>query len=297
MPKISSDQAYKSGFVALTGMTNVGKSTLFNALIGSPLAIITKKPQTTRYALEGIVTTAEFQIIYIDTPGYHDHQTMLGDYMIKETNRAIKEADLQVLISTPEDSAIEDLLLDNFTKHRRSIYLVINKIDQYPDNIIEQKIAKLKNKFSVCKVFKTSARQDKNLSKLNQEFATALKAGPQLYDPQALTTKKLRSLVAEFIREAAMHLCYYELPYRLAVEVLDYKSSKSLDVITAVIYVDKPGSQAILVGSRGETIKQIGKKARLRIEKFIKRKVFLQLSVKVWKNWHKNQAALKAVAN
>ncbi|MBL0691619.1 MAG: GTPase Era [SAR324 cluster bacterium] len=284
---------YKAGFVSLVGATNAGKSTLFNRLTNSDLAIITKREQTTRELIDGVLTTSDYQIIFIDTPGYNHTKGLLADFMLAQTIKSLQKSDLFVLVSSPDKSSEEDLLLERLPPFKTPLLLVLNKVDSCQNDKLEKKIAYLNEKLTFIKILKLSATLDDDFDELLKIISSILPVRPPIFDQSTFTNRNLRFLVAEFIREAAMKICYQEIPYRIAVQTQEYKKLAKITKITAYLYVDKKNSQAILVGTNGRMIKKIGTSARQRIEGFLGQRVFLELSVKVLHNWHQDQLKLK----
>lgn len=288
---------FKSGFVALIGRPNVGKSTLLNYLVGQKVAIMSLQPQTTRNKISGIYTDDQEQIVFIDTPGIHKPKNKLDDFMDKSSYSALDEVDVVLFMVEPElagkgDQYIAELL----KKIKKSVFLVINKIDKvHPDELLSI-IDSYKNLGDFAEIVPISASQGNNVSELIKTIAKYLPEGPQFYDADQLTDRPEYFIVAELIREQVLKLTHEEVPHATAVVVdrmRDHEGGKLQ--VEATIYVERPGQKGIIIGKKGQMLKQIGIAARQEIEALLGEKVNLRLWVKVQKNWRSDPAFLKSI--
>lgn len=290
---------FKSGYVAIVGKPNVGKSTLLNYFVGQKIAIVTPKPQTTRECIAGILTTDAYQIIFLDTPGIHIPKDQLHNFMQKEINFAFKEADLILFMITAESDLDEEdmLALEHIKKIKTShptvpIFLVINKIDLNPEQgeCLRRQLSE-SNLFA--ETFVISALNHTNCDELKEKIVTYLPNGPQYYPADELTDRPERFFVGELIREKIYEMTYQEIPYSVAVVTEEVKEEENRFYIRATIYTEKDSQKGIIIGAGGERLKKIGELARREIEFFLGKPVYLDLWVKVKKNWRKSVSALK----
>lgn len=288
----------KSGFVAIIGRPNVGKSTLLNALIGKKLSITSPKPQTTRWQILGIKTLAHAQIIYIDTPGLHrEEKRAMNRYMNRIANAVLLDADVIVFMVDAQSWRHEDeLVLSKLQHAKQPVILAINKIDllKNKDELLGL-IAKLKDKFNFAHLIPISAMDEENIHELEEEIAKLLPEGPLLYPEDQVTDKPIRFQIAEMIREKLIRATEEELPYTTTVEIEQFVQGEKLTEISAIIWVERQGQKIIVIGKGGEKLKKIGTQARRDIEKLLQAKVFLKLWVKVKENWTDDDKALKSL--
>lgn len=281
------DEKFRCGFISLLGRPNVGKSTLMNRMVGGKVSITSPKPQTTRNRILGIHNLPGAQAIYMDTPGIHDPKKPLNQRMIKEVKKAAGDCDLAVMIIEADRPwRDEDLLaLDLVETLKVKKILAINKIDKVP----KQSILPLIDHSSKLGVFDqivpVSALKGENVDRFGEVVLNLLPEGPALFPLDMITDQAERFWAAEMIREKVVRKTSQELPYSTAVEVEEFKESDKLIRIRAVIYVERDSQKPIIIGRKGAMIKQIGTEARLDIENFLGRKVFLDLVVRVDKNW------------
>lgn len=288
----------KSGFVAIIGRPNVGKSTLLNSLIGQKVSITSPKPQTTRWQILGIKTRKDAQIIYIDTPGMHkEEKRAMNRYLNRIANAVIEDADVIVFMIDATSFRSEDnLVLTKLHQTKKPVILAINKVD-----LVENKadllpsIDKLKEKFHFTHIIPISALDTINTKELEDEIAKLLPEGPLLYPEDQITDKTARFQVAEIIREKLIQLTEEELPYTTTVEIEQFQTGEKLTEIGAVIWVERPGQKAIIIGKKGAKLKKVGIKARHEIEKLLGQKVFLRLWVKVKENWTDDDKAMRSL--
>ncbi|WP_082228627.1 GTPase Era [Lactobacillus paragasseri] len=288
---------YKSGFVALIGRPNVGKSTLLNFLVGQKVAIMSPQPQTTRSKISGIYTDDQEQIVFIDTPGIHKPKNKLDDFMDKSSYSALDEVDVVLFMVEPEPAGKGDQYIAELLKKiKKTVLLVINKIDKvHPDKLLSI-IDSYKNLGDFAEIVPISASQGNNVSELIKTIAKYLPEGPQFYDADQLTDRPEYFIVAELIREQVLKLTHEEVPHATAVVVdrmRDHEGGKLQ--IEATIYVERPGQKGIIIGKKGQMLKQIGIAARQEIEALLGEKVNLRLWVKVQKNWRSDPAFLKSI--
>lgn len=288
---------FKSGFVALIGRPNVGKSTLLNYLVGQKVAIMSLQPQTTRNKISGIYTDDQEQIVFIDTPGIHKPKNKLDDFMDKSSYSALDEVDVVLFMVEPEPAGKGDQYIAELLKKiKKSVFLVINKIDKvHPDELLSI-IDSYKNLDDFAEIVPISASQGNNVSELIKTIAKYLPEGPQFYDADQLTDRPEYFIVAELIREQVLKLTHEEVPHATAVVVdrmRDHEGGKLQ--VEATIYVERPGQKGIIIGKKGQMLKQIGIAARQEIEALLGEKVNLRLWVKVQKNWRSDPAFLKSI--
>jgi GTP-binding protein Era len=285
----------KSGFVSIIGRPNVGKSTLLNTIIGEKIAIVSNKPQTTRNILQGIYTCEEGQIIFIDTPGIHKPKHLLGEYMLTVSTRSMEEVDLVYYMTDikKEFGAGEQFIVDQLQQIKAPIFLIINKIDLAAEDEIEAFIQEFKQRFDFAEIITLSAAQNINVELLLEKSFAYLPEGPLYYPEDDITDQPLSFIVAEIIREKALLLTRDEVPHSLAVEVEEFKKQSKRNLyIRAVIYTERDSQKGIVIGRNGQMMKQIGELARQEIEKMVDEKVYLDLWVKVKKNWRDNEKNL-----
>ncbi len=293
---------FKSGFVAIIGKPNVGKSTLLNLLIGEKIAIVSHKPQATRKSVRGILTTDDYQIIFVDTPGIHRSQKKLNEAMIKYIDEAIDDFDVALVITDNQgtiDDIMEEYLRKIASKNKKSL-LVINKIDLMDRKRIEE----IKNRFTEIvefdKIIETSLTSSADAKeKILTALLSLLEEGPRYYEDDIISTETERFIISEIIREKIMNLVAKEVPYHIAVVVdeMKYREEKGIYYIKATIIVERKTQKMIVIGKDGKLIKEIGKLARIDIENFLDSRVFLELWVKVKENWTKKEKAIKEYMN
>jgi GTP-binding protein Era len=287
-----------SGYVAIIGRPNVGKSTLLNRLLGEKVSITTPKPQTTRWQILGIKTLNQAQIIYIDTPGiHHEEKHAINRYMNRVASSVIADADVIVFVVDATKWTSEDeLVLEKLKEAEKPVILAINKIDLLSDKVaVLPLIEKLKDKFSFAHIIPMSAKESVNTLALEQDIIKLLPDGEQLFPEDQLTDKSVRFQVAEMIREKLIMATEEELPYISAVEIEQFKESDKLIEINAVIWVERQGQKVIVIGTKGARLKKIGTQARRDIEKLLNKKVFLTLWVKVKEHWTDDIKALRSL--
>lgn len=278
---------FHSGFVAIVGRPNVGKSTFLNRVIGQKIAIMSDKPQTTRNKIQGVYTTKDAQIVFIDTPGIHKPQNKLGDFMMESALSALKEVDavLFMVNATEHRGAGDNFIIDQLKNVDKPIYLLINKIDEISPDDIMPIIEQYKNALEFKDVYPISALQGNNVPELIDTLIKELPNGPQYYPADEVTDHPERFVISELIREKVLELTRQEIPHSTAVVIESIKTEESLLRIRATIIVERDGQKGIVIGKGGSMLKKIGTLARKDIENMMGNKVFLELWVKVEPHW------------
>jgi len=295
---LSESSSYKSGFIAIAGKPNVGKSTLTNLLLGQPVAGVSAKPQTTRKRQLAIRTTDEAQMIFIDTPGLHEPKDKLSQFINSEATFALRDADLILfLVDGSQKPDIQDQKLAALVKEankEKSTLLVINKIDLVDGKTLAANRSLYQKLLPESPMVQISALTSKGIQELLQKVTELLPEGPRYYPEEQITESYERDIAAEMIRAACMDLLEDELPYSVAVRTDEYSERENgVIYIKATIYVEREAQKAIVIGRNGEMVKRIGTAARAEIEAMNGQKVFLDLTVKVRKNWKNDPAFLR----
>lgn len=292
-----STPAHRAGFVAIVGRPNSGKSTLLNALVGEKLAITAHQPQTTRTTLQGVVTTPNAQIVFIDTPGIHNARTIFNDRMMQALRSALKQPDLILYLvdaSRPEPAGDEDAL--HLLPKTAMAFLVPNKVDRIKDKrLLLPLIERYLKLFPFIDAVPISAKEREGISELKNTIEQHLPEGPALFSDDYLTDQPARFLAAEIIRERILHALRDEVPHAVAVQIDAWEEKPRITRIAATIHVERSGQKAILIGSHGQMLKRIGTESRERLEKLLGKKVFLSLFVKVKPHWREDAAFLDAI--
>lgn len=290
------NQEFHSGFVALIGRPNVGKSTLLNYIVGQKVAIMSNVAQTTRNKIQGIYTTDDAQIVFIDTPGVHKPKTKLGDFMERSTMSALAEVDavLYVVAANEKRGPGDDFIINHLKDIKQPIYLVVNKIDTVNPNDLPEIVAQYKDALPFKDIVPISALQGNNVNTLMQELVKQLPVGPQYYPNDQISDHPERFVIAEMIREKVFQLTREEVPHSVAIDVTSIKRQDDETVhISANIIVERPGQKGIIIGKKGQMLKKIGQMARKDIENLLGDHVYLQLWVKVVPGWRDKSAMLK----
>ena len=291
------NNTFKSGFIAIIGRPNVGKSTFMNRVIGQKIAIMSDKPQTTRNKIQGVLTEKDAQLIFIDTPGIHKPKHRLGDFMVKIAENTLNEVDaILFMINAKEGYGKGDqYILDRLQEVNRPVYLIINKIDLiHPDKLFPL-IEKYKDKYKFEEVLPISALQGNNVNHLLDILKKKLPEGPQYYPEDQVTDHPERFIIGELIREKILQLTHEEIPHSVAVVIENIEKRESNAIfIQATIVTERPTQKGILIGKQGNMLKNIGKSAREDIESLLGSKVYLELWIKVQKDWRNKQSQLKA---
>ena len=295
---MSEHNRFVSGFVAILGRPNVGKSTLLNALVGSKIAIVTDKPQTTRNRIQGVVHQPNAQIIFLDTPGIHRADTRMNQRMMAEVREALKGCDLLLLMvdASRESGTGDQQALAMVQKLAIPAFLLPNKIDLLANKeSLLPLIDRYRQQHPFAEIIPISAIAADGLQTLVERILAALPEGPQYFPPEYLTDQPARFLAAEIIREKIIVLTRHELPYATMVLVDRFEEKPNLLRIHAAVFAERPGQKAILIGVRGEMMKKIGTQAREELEKRFGQKVYLELFVKVRPAWRENPRFLRAI--
>lgn len=285
---------HKAGFVNIIGSPNVGKSTLMNILVGERLSIITSKAQTTRHRILGIVNDDDYQIVFSDTPGIVDPAYKMHEGMMSFVNTAISDADIILLMVEVQEKEFKNLtILEKLKKTSTPIILLINKIDEVEQDFLETKVNYWKEQLPNVKIYPISALHNFNVEQVLLEIKALLPESPPYFDKDALTDRPERFFVSEIIREKILLHYKKEIPYSCEVEIEEYKEEEKIIRIRAVIMVIRDSQKGIIIGHQGKDLKKVGTQARLDMEKFLDKKVFLELFVKVNKDWRNNETQLK----
>lgn len=291
------NQSYKSGFVSIIGRPNVGKSTFINRVIGQKIAIMSDKPQTTRNKIQGVYTTNDSQTIFIDTPGIHKPKHKLGDFMMKVAQNTLKEVDLILFMINAEEGygRGDEFIIERLKQTNTPVFLIINKIDQiHPEQLLPL-IEQYKELYPFKEIVPISALQGNNVDTLLQQIEAYLPEGPQYYPEDQVTDHPERFIITELIREKVLHLTREEIPHSVAVvmDTLERRENNSAIYVGATIIVERDSQKGIIIGKQGSMLKEVGKRARVDIEALLGSKVFLELWVKVQKDWRNKASQLR----
>ncbi|MFO0752254.1 MAG: GTPase Era [Thermodesulfovibrionales bacterium] len=286
---------FRSGYVSLTGRPNVGKSTLLNSIIGEKVAIVTPKPQTTRNRLVGVKTLPEAQIVFVDTPGIHAPQHKLGEWMVREAQAPLKEVDIVLFLVEPSLPGRGDLQILAMLKDlEKPVFLVVNKIDTVKKPALLPVIDAYGKLYPFREVIPVSALNGDGVEVLLAALVKTLPEGPKYYPDDIVTDQVERFMVAEIIREKLMHQTEEEVPHSVATEVVGWSEREDgVVLIRANIYVEREGQKGIIIGKEGARLKAVGTSARREIEDLLGTKVFLELWVKVKKDWRSRDNMLR----
>jgi len=286
---------FKAGYVSVAGLPNVGKSTLLNQIMGSKLAIVSPKPQTTRGVMRGIFTTDEAQIIFLDTAGMHKPQDSLGEFMVDSVFKSFKDADVIYLIVEclkPKKHEIE--LIEKVKSQNKTTFLIVNKVDLVKKEELLPIIEYYRSTMDFEEIFPVSALNGENVDALLKETVSRMPVSPAYYPEDIVSDQIERDFISEFIREKVYNNTREEIPYSSAVVVEDMTERENGGAyISATIYLEKDSQKGILVGKGGSMIKKIGRDARFEIERFLGFKVYLELQVKVKPKWRKDIKSLR----
>lgn len=288
---MANKKRFVSGFVSIIGRPNAGKSTLLNALVGSKVSIVADKPQTTRTAVQGVWNSPNAQIVFLDTPGIHRSDSLFNRRMMQEVRSALDERDLLLYLADAARGVGEEdsMAIDMVRKASTPSFLVLTKIDTIKDKrLLLPRIEQYRESYSFEDYIPISARTGEGLDLLTEEIIKRLPQGPAYFPPEQITDQPERFLAAEMIREKVLMETKQEVPHSVAVLIDKWEEGKKLTRISATIYVERSGQKAILIGSRGSTLKQIGTLARQDIEAMLGRQVFLEMFVKVREKWRES---------
>ncbi|MCE5179154.1 MAG: GTPase Era [Porphyromonadaceae bacterium] len=288
-------QNHRSGFVNIVGNPNVGKSTLMNRLVGEKISIITAKAQTTRHRIIGIVNDPAFQVVYSDTPGVLQPNYKLQEQMLNFSLSALQDADVLLYVTdVVEKIDKNDNFLSKVQQLEMPVLLLINKIDQTNQAALESLVAQWSNLLPKAEIYPISALNNFAIDRVQKRILELLPESPPYFEKDALTDKPARFFVAEIIREKALLLYQKEIPYSIEVGVEEFKEENDIIRIRAIVLVERDTQKGIVIGHKGEALKKLGTMARKDIERFFEKKIFLQLYVKVEKDWRNRDNMLKA---
>lgn len=284
---------HRAGFVNLIGNPNVGKSTLMNQLVGEKISIMTSKAQTTRHRIKGIVNGDDFQIVYSDLPGVLDPAYMMQKMMMNFVVDSLQDADIILYLIECGETRYNEELVEKIKNLGTPIVLVLNKIDRYTEAQVEEARSYWTNIFPDADVFTISALKGLNIDALRDRIVALLPECPPYFPKDALTDRPMRFFVSELIREQILLQYKKEIPYSVEVVVDSYKEEEDIIRIGATLFVERTTQKAIIIGSKGSAIKKLGTEARASIEDFLQKHVYLDLSVKVLKDWRNNELQMK----
>jgi GTP-binding protein Era len=289
--------SFKSGFVSIIGRPNVGKSTFLNRVIGQKIAIMSDKPQTTRNKIQGVYTENDAQVVFIDTPGIHKPKHKLGDFMVKAAQESIKDVDATLFMINANEGLGrgDEFIIEKLQGTKSPVILVVNKIDTiHPDELF-QIIDKYKDLYPFAEIVPISALQGNNVDRLLDVVKKYLPEGPQYYPADQVTDHPERFIIAELVREKVLHLTREEVPHSIAViiEQIERRPEGNAIYVNATIIVERPSQKGIIIGKQGSLLKEVGKRARLDIQNLLGTKVFLELWVKVQKDWRNRMSQLR----
>ena len=293
-----SETMQRCGYVAFIGRPNVGKSTLLNRLVGQKICITSRKPQTTRHRVLGIKTTKDTQFIFVDTPGMHiDDKHAMNRYMNQAAKTAVHDVDIIVFVIDGTGwTKGDDLVVERLEHTEAKIIIAVNKIDKLDKKEallpLLQKLSELKN---VSEIIPLSATKGRNMDTLESTLKSMLPESEFIYDEEQVTDRSMRFIAAELIREKLIRRLGKELPYALTVEIEEYSVEKEILQVGAVIWVERAGQKAIVIGKDGSMLKEIGRQSRLDLEKMLGQKVFVRLWVKVKEGWSDDARALRSL--
>src|SRR6266699_4052044 len=284
-------RGFRSGFVAIVGRPNAGKSTLVNRLVGQKIAIVTSKPQTTRNRIQGIVTRPDGQIVFIDTPGIHEAKTALNKQMLREINAAVEGIDVLLLMADAiaMQPHADNMLIDRAKRFRgKAVILALNKVDKLPKSKLLPILEAFNNEFPFAAMVPISALKGDGTDRLVEEIFKVLPEADSYFPDDQITDQPERFLASEIIREKAIALTYHEVPHALAVIVDKWEAKPKLLRIEATMHVERASQKKILIGHKGEMLKKIGTQARKELEAILGSKIYLGLFVKVAPDWRES---------
>ena len=285
---------HKAGFVSIIGNPNVGKSTLMNILLGEKLSITTPKVQTTRHRIKGILSADDYQIVFSDTPGILQPKYKLQESMLKYIEEALADADIILYLTDPFDSKrVNEEYVERLKNMKVPIIVVINKVDTIQQEEVKTLMLQWQERLPQAEIIPASALYNYNIDKIFYTILDKLPESPAFFDKDSLTDMPLRFFVAEIIREKIFENYRQEIPYSTQVIIEEFKEYPNITKIRATIFVEKESQKPIIIGNKGQAIKRVGIEARKDIEKFLDHKVYLELYVKVDKNWRNNTNKLR----
>ena len=286
---------FKSGFCAIIGMPNVGKSTLLNCIAGQKIAIISEKPQTTRNKILAVYSTPDEQIIFTDTPGIHNPHNKLGEYMVKVANESMRDTDVVLFVvdATKGIRPMERDIAENIDKLGLPCVLVINKVDLVQKENLLPMIADFSSMNNFEAIIPISAKENDGVDRLLENIGDYLEEGPMFYDEDTVTDQPEKAIAAEIVREKMLWLLDKEVPHGIAIEITRMKEKNKITEIHATIYCERKSHKGIIIGKNGEMLKKIGTMARADIEKMLDKKVYLELWVKIKTDWRNSDFLIK----
>ena len=290
-------EGYRSGFVALVGRPNVGKSTLMNRMVGRKLAIMSDKPQTTRNKITAVLTTDGAQLVFIDTPGIHKPKHKLGEYMVNVARNVLHEVDIVLFLVEAGEKEVgggDRYIIEQLKEIKTPVILVINKIDTVEKTVLLSLIEMYRQTFDFREIVPVSALDGENVGQLVDVLTGLIPEGPQYYPDDMITDQPERVIIKEIVREKVLHLTRDEIPHSVAVEIEEIKKRKNEMVyVRAVIFVERDSQKGIIVGKDGQMLKKVGALARGEVENLLGSKVYLDLWVKVKKDWRNSDNFLR----
>lgn len=288
---------FHSGFISLIGRPNVGKSTLMNCLIGEKIAITSHKPQTTRNKITSILTKEDFQCVFLDTPGIHKPKHKLGEFMVRSAENTFNEVDLVLMLIEPTEKVMDmdQYVIDRLENVKTPVVLVINKIDTIEREKLLEVIDTYRKLYPFTEVVPISAMKGSNTEELMQVIKKYLPEGPQYFPGEMVTDQPERQIASEIIREKALYMLQDEIPHGIAVEIMSMKKRQDQNMVDveATIYCEKDSHKGIIIGKQGSMLKRIGSQARRDMERLLGSPIYLQLWVKVKKDWRDSDFLLK----
>lgn len=289
---------FKSGFVAIVGRPNVGKSTLMNKIMGEKLSIVSNKPQTTRNNIQTILTKDDYQIVFVDTPGIHKPKHKLGEYMVNSAKDSLSDVDIVLFLTNP-DSEIgrgDKFILESLKNVNAPVFLVLNKIDENTQKKVADSLDMYSKEFDFKEIVPISALSGKNVDTLLELMVDNLKEGPKYYPDDMIADVQERFVIAEIVREKALKTLRDEVPHGIAVDIIQMKQKENGNYhIEVDLICEKDSHKGIIIGKNGQCLKRIGESSRYEIEKFLRAKVNIKIWVKVRKEWRDNQNLLKGL--
>ncbi len=291
------DENFKSGFISIIGRPNVGKSTFMNRVIGQKIAIMSDKAQTTRNKVQGVYTSEDAQLVFIDTPGIHKPKHKLGDFMVNMAEQSLNEVDLVLFMINAKEGfgRGDEFIINMLQKVNQPVFLIVNKIDEvHPDELLPI-IDEYRAKYNFAEIIPISALEGNNVDHLMKVMVDQMPEGPQYYPEDHITDHPERFIISELVREKALHLTREEIPHSIAVKVESVKEQEdeSKVLVQATIIVERSSQKGIIIGKQGKMLKEIGQKARKDIEKLLGTKIYLELWVKVQKDWRNKDMQLQ----
>lgn len=290
------NKSFRSGFAAIIGRPNVGKSTMMNTMLGQKIAIMSDKPQTTRNKIHGVYTTDDVQIVFLDTPGIHKPKSRLGHFMNEQASSALSEVDVVLFLADAQDmpGAGDRFIISQFQSIQTPVILVLNKIDKVHPHALLPLIDAYRGLFEFAEIVPISALYGNNVGTLLETITKYLPEGPQYYPADQVTDHPEQFICAELIREKILQLTREEVPHSIAVIIEDMRAEENGVVrISAAIYVERDSQKGIIIGKKGDMLKRVGQMARQDIEGLLGSKIFLELWVKVKKDWRNREHILR----